>query len=108
MTGGTDDGKGPANQVMDSYLLRALAVAGYAPSFFPLRPLRRRSGGISSAPYTDHMENAGWYLAQVPGIDVVLLGHSHDIFQIRTIRNRTTRTCPMSTTRAVRFTARPR
>jgi 2',3'-cyclic-nucleotide 2'-phosphodiesterase/3'-nucleotidase len=37
-------------------------------------------GGISTAPYTQHLENAGWYLAQAPGIDVVLLGHSHDIF----------------------------
>jgi 2',3'-cyclic-nucleotide 2'-phosphodiesterase / 3'-nucleotidase len=37
-------------------------------------------GGINTAPYTPHMENAGWYLAQVPGIDAILLGHSHDIF----------------------------
>jgi 2',3'-cyclic-nucleotide 2'-phosphodiesterase/3'-nucleotidase len=37
-------------------------------------------GGINSAPYSEHMENAGWYLAQVPAVDVVLLGHSHDIF----------------------------
>ena len=29
-------------QVLDSYLLRSLAVAGYAPSFDALRPLRRR------------------------------------------------------------------
>jgi 2',3'-cyclic-nucleotide 2'-phosphodiesterase/3'-nucleotidase len=37
-------------------------------------------GGLNTAPYTPHMENAGWYLAQVPGIDAILLGHSHDIF----------------------------
>src|SRR5450432_2077684 len=37
-------------------------------------------GGINTAPYTPNMENAGWYLAQVPGIDAILLGHSHDIF----------------------------
>ena len=36
--------------------------------------------GFNTAPYTADMENAGWYLAQVPGIDVLLLGHSHDIF----------------------------
>jgi 2',3'-cyclic-nucleotide 2'-phosphodiesterase/3'-nucleotidase len=36
--------------------------------------------GFNTAPYTPDMENAGWYLAQVPGIDVLLLGHSHDIF----------------------------
>jgi 2',3'-cyclic-nucleotide 2'-phosphodiesterase / 3'-nucleotidase len=37
-------------------------------------------GGINTAPYTPTMENAGWHLAQVPGIDAILLGHSHDIF----------------------------
>ena len=36
--------------------------------------------GFNTAAYTPDMENAGWYLAQVPGIDVLLLGHSHDIF----------------------------
>lgn len=37
-------------------------------------------GGINTAPYTPDMENAGWYLSEVPGIDVMLLGHSHQIF----------------------------
>ena len=37
-------------------------------------------GGLDTAPYTPQMENAGWYLAGVPGIDVLLLGHSHTEF----------------------------
>ncbi len=37
-------------------------------------------GGLDTAPYTPEMENAGWYLAGVPGIDVMLLGHSHTEF----------------------------
>lgn len=37
-------------------------------------------GGINSAPYSSEMENANWYLAQEPGIDVLLLGHSHQSF----------------------------
>ncbi len=37
-------------------------------------------GGLNAAPYTPDMENAGWHLAGVPGIDVLLLGHSHTEF----------------------------
>lgn len=37
-------------------------------------------GGLNTAPYTPQMENAGWYLAGVPGINVLLLGHSHTEF----------------------------
>ena len=37
-------------------------------------------GGINAAPYSPDMENAAWHLAGVPGIDAMLLGHSHDIF----------------------------
>ncbi|HSN01480.1 MAG TPA: bifunctional 2',3'-cyclic-nucleotide 2'-phosphodiesterase/3'-nucleotidase [Rudaea sp.] len=37
-------------------------------------------GGINTAPYTKDMENADWYLAQVPGIDAMLTGHSHQVF----------------------------
>ena len=37
-------------------------------------------GGLSTQPYTPQMENAGWYLAQVPGIDAMMLGHSHTQF----------------------------
>jgi 2',3'-cyclic-nucleotide 2'-phosphodiesterase / 3'-nucleotidase len=37
-------------------------------------------GGLDTAPYTPQMENGGWYLAGVPGIDVLLLGHAHTEF----------------------------
>jgi 2',3'-cyclic-nucleotide 2'-phosphodiesterase/3'-nucleotidase len=37
-------------------------------------------GGIDVSPYSPTMENANWYLAQEPGIDVLLLGHSHAAF----------------------------
>ena len=37
-------------------------------------------GGLDTAPYTPQMENAGWYLAGVPGINVLLLGHAHTEF----------------------------
>jgi 2',3'-cyclic-nucleotide 2'-phosphodiesterase/3'-nucleotidase len=37
-------------------------------------------GGLDTAPYGSMMENANWYLAQEPGIDVLLLGHSHTAF----------------------------
>jgi 2',3'-cyclic-nucleotide 2'-phosphodiesterase/3'-nucleotidase len=37
-------------------------------------------GGIDGAAYSPKMENAGYYLAQVPGIDAMLLGHAHAVF----------------------------
>ena len=37
-------------------------------------------GGLDNAPYTPALENQGCYLAQVPGIDAMLMGHSHQIF----------------------------
>jgi 2',3'-cyclic-nucleotide 2'-phosphodiesterase/3'-nucleotidase len=37
-------------------------------------------GGLNTDPYTPSMENAGWHLAGVPGIDALLLGHSHTEF----------------------------
>ncbi len=37
-------------------------------------------GGIDPGPYTADMENATWHLAQEPGVDVLLLGHSHQAF----------------------------
>jgi 2',3'-cyclic-nucleotide 2'-phosphodiesterase/3'-nucleotidase len=37
-------------------------------------------GGIDTSPYSSKTENGGWHLAGVPGIDAVLLGHSHNIF----------------------------
>jgi 2',3'-cyclic-nucleotide 2'-phosphodiesterase/3'-nucleotidase len=37
-------------------------------------------GGLDDRPYSPTMENGNWYLAQVPGVDVMLLGHSHQKF----------------------------
>ena len=37
-------------------------------------------GGLNPGEYSDTMENANWHLAGVPGIDALLLGHSHDTF----------------------------
>ena len=37
-------------------------------------------GGLDAGPYTPSMENANWHLARVPGIDAMLIGHSHQQF----------------------------
>jgi 2',3'-cyclic-nucleotide 2'-phosphodiesterase/3'-nucleotidase len=37
-------------------------------------------GGPDSAAYSATMENGDLYLAQVPGIDVLLMGHMHQVF----------------------------
>lgn len=37
-------------------------------------------GGLDANPYTPSMENANWHLALVPGIDAMLIGHSHQQF----------------------------
>jgi 2',3'-cyclic-nucleotide 2'-phosphodiesterase/3'-nucleotidase len=37
-------------------------------------------GGLDDTPYKPEMENGNWHLAQVPGIDAMLLGHSHQLF----------------------------
>jgi 2',3'-cyclic-nucleotide 2'-phosphodiesterase/3'-nucleotidase len=37
-------------------------------------------GGLDGAAYAPSMENGSWHLAQVPGLDALLLGHSHEVF----------------------------
>ncbi|MFP5393420.1 MAG: bifunctional 2',3'-cyclic-nucleotide 2'-phosphodiesterase/3'-nucleotidase [Gammaproteobacteria bacterium] len=37
-------------------------------------------GGIDGAGYTPTMENASYHLASVPGVDAMLIGHSHQVF----------------------------
>ncbi len=41
-------------------------------------------GGLDNAPYDPGMENGNYYLAQVPGIDALLLGHAHLPFPLST------------------------
>lgn len=37
-------------------------------------------GGLDNTPYTPEMENGNYWLSQVPGIDAMLIGHSHQLF----------------------------
>ena len=37
-------------------------------------------GGLDASPYAPTMENGNYWLAQVPGIDALLLGHAHQLF----------------------------
>ncbi|HEV7813556.1 MAG TPA: metallophosphoesterase, partial [Janthinobacterium sp.] len=37
-------------------------------------------GGLDKDPYSPAMENGSYYLAQVPGIDAMLIGHAHQLF----------------------------
>lgn len=37
-------------------------------------------GGLDNTAYTPGLESQAWYLAQVPGIDAMLMGHSHQVF----------------------------
>ena len=37
-------------------------------------------GGLDNAPYTPELESQGWYLAQLAGVDAMLMGHSHQAF----------------------------
>jgi len=37
-------------------------------------------GGLDASPYSPSMENGSYYLSTVPGIDVLMIGHSHQVF----------------------------
>ncbi|HER20315.1 MAG TPA: bifunctional 2',3'-cyclic-nucleotide 2'-phosphodiesterase/3'-nucleotidase, partial [Chromatiales bacterium] len=37
-------------------------------------------GGISTLPYSPTLENAAYYVADVPGIDAMFMGHEHNFF----------------------------
>ncbi len=37
-------------------------------------------GGLDNSTYAPDMENGNWHLAKVPGIDAMLIGHSHQVF----------------------------
>jgi len=36
--------------------------------------------GLDDSPYSAKMENTNWHLSKVPGVDVVLMGHAHQLF----------------------------
>ncbi|KWC50353.1 bifunctional 2',3'-cyclic-nucleotide 2'-phosphodiesterase/3'-nucleotidase [Burkholderia ubonensis] len=37
-------------------------------------------GGLDNSAYSPTMENGSWWLSTVPGIDAMLIGHSHQVF----------------------------
>jgi 2',3'-cyclic-nucleotide 2'-phosphodiesterase / 3'-nucleotidase len=37
-------------------------------------------GGLDDSPYTPALENGSWQIARVPGVDALLIGHSHQVF----------------------------
>ncbi|XXU13028.1 5'-nucleotidase C-terminal domain-containing protein [Sorangium sp. So ce861] len=37
-------------------------------------------GGLDDEPYVPTLENQAWHVAHVPGVDALLMGHSHQIF----------------------------
>lgn len=37
-------------------------------------------GGLDASAYSPSMENGSYYLSTVPGIDVLMIGHSHQVF----------------------------
>jgi len=37
-------------------------------------------GGLDNSAYDPNMENGNWHLSKVPGIDAMLIGHSHQMF----------------------------
>ncbi|MBP0532821.1 bifunctional metallophosphatase/5'-nucleotidase, partial [Mycobacterium tuberculosis] len=37
-------------------------------------------GGLDNSTYSPTMENGSWWLSTVPGIDAMLIGHSHQLF----------------------------
>ena len=36
-------------------------------------------GGLDDSPYTPALENGSWQIARVPGVDALLIGHSHQV-----------------------------
>jgi 2',3'-cyclic-nucleotide 2'-phosphodiesterase/3'-nucleotidase len=41
-------------------------------------------GGLDNSTYTASIENMGYYLSQVSGVDAMFLGHSHQVFPLAT------------------------
>ncbi|AXA90998.1 bifunctional 2',3'-cyclic-nucleotide 2'-phosphodiesterase/3'-nucleotidase [Massilia sp. YMA4] len=37
-------------------------------------------GGLDDSDYSPTLENGSWHLARVPGVDALLIGHSHQVF----------------------------